>query len=98
MELPVGADHSRAPLRVEGVEIVVIGADIDDATRHSGTAFDHGARRCRPEHGACSGVERVELVVIGADIDDAIRHGGEDWMALPVVAVQSTAPFVASKA
>src|SRR5207245_274533 len=67
-------------------ELVVVGADVDDAVGDGGGGVDGGAGGCAPQWcarlgraaavGGAGCVERVELAVVGADVDDAVGDGG----------------------
>jgi len=73
------AGEQRAAGCVEGIELVVVRANIDDAVRHRGRGGDFAARpspASRRARAPLGGVEGIEVEISVADIDDAVRHRG----------------------
>ena len=69
-----GAPEELAGARVERVDVVVVGAEVDAAARIGHRVLDLAAGRERPARAPGRGIEGVDLAVPVADIDDAVDH------------------------
>ena len=61
---------------VEGVDVVVIAPDVDDAVGDGGGGVHTSPGREVPELGAGGGVEGVDVAITAPDVDDAVGDGG----------------------
>src|SRR5690348_13668591 len=61
---------------IEGVEIAVLGADVDHTIDNCRGRGDVVIRRLAPESSSGAGIQRIERGIVGANIDNTIGDRG----------------------
>src|SRR5580658_6756526 len=58
----------------EGIEIVVIRANVDGAVRNGGRGLNLAASPILPNQGSVLGIERIDVIIVGSDKDNTVDH------------------------